>query len=155
MGDLENGLWGGNQRYNPNLASVDFDYVTAMLKGGANNFAIKFGNANAANLTVGYDGPRPEHYQPMKKQGAILLGIVREIFSDSSMPSARSGPVHERECIQCNLSMVFLTWQPSRAPQGGDNSDSAIGTFFEVRCSAHQRCVSDKPRTLPVLNALP
>jgi hypothetical protein len=78
MGDLENGLWGGNERYNPNLASVDSEYVTAMLKGGANNFAIKFGDAASGNLTTGYDGPRPAHYQPMKKQGAILLGIVRE-----------------------------------------------------------------------------
>ena len=35
-----------------------------------------------------YDGPRPSHYQPMKKQGSIILGI------------------------------------------GGDNSDSAHGTFY-------------------------
>ena len=78
MGDLENGLWGGSERYNPKLETIDSEYVTAMLKGGANNFAIKFGDASSGNLTTGYDGPRPNHYQPMKKQGAILLGIVRE-----------------------------------------------------------------------------
>lgn len=93
MGDLENGLWGGNERYNPNLASIDSEYVTAMLKGGAKSFAIKFGDAASGNLTTGYDGPRPDHYQPMKKQGAILLGIVRKRQLKSSMISAIMGAV--------------------------------------------------------------
>ena len=91
MGDLENGLWGGKERYNPNLASVDSEYVTAMLKGGAKSFAIKFGDATSGNLTTGYDGPRPDHYQPMKKQGAILLGIVRERPLTSIVRSAIMG----------------------------------------------------------------
>jgi hypothetical protein len=47
------------------------------------------GDATKGGLTTMYDGPRPGGYQPMKKQGAIILGI------------------------------------------GGDNSDWAIGTFYE------------------------
>merc|ERR1712048_765826 len=65
------------------------DYVFAMLKGGENGFALKGGDAQTAALRLLYDGPRPDGYQPMHKQGSIILGI------------------------------------------GGDNSDSAIGTFFE------------------------
>jgi hypothetical protein len=47
------------------------------------------GDATKGGLTTMYDGPRPGGYQPMKKQGAIVLGI------------------------------------------GGDNSNRAIGTFYE------------------------
>ena len=47
------------------------------------------GDAQARELTRIYDGPRPHGYQPMKKQGSIILGI------------------------------------------GGDNSDWAVGTWFE------------------------
>jgi hypothetical protein len=149
MGDLENGLWGGNERYNPNLASVDSEYVTAMLKGGANNFAIKFGDAASGNLTTGYDGPRPANYQPMKKQGAILLGIVRErplkeqdalrhIGVCARAIACSPGTLPEQpELTQAAQQCHYLTRQPLRVHQGGDNSDSAIGTFFEVRRSTH------------------
>lgn len=59
------------------------------IQGGSNGFALKGGNAQSGNLTTMYDGPRPDKYQPMRKEGALLLGI------------------------------------------GGDNSDRAIGTFYE------------------------
>ena len=89
MADLEDGLWAGNETVNPNAPSITFEYVTAMVKGGSNGFAIKSGDATQGTLSKQYDGPRPNGYQPMKKQGSIILGI------------------------------------------GGDNSDSAHGTFFE------------------------
>lgn len=89
MGDLEDGLWAGNETVNPNATPITFEFVTAMVKGGSNGFAIKSGDATQGILSKQYDGPRPNGYQPMKKQGSIILGI------------------------------------------GGDNSDSAHGTFFE------------------------
>jgi non-reducing end alpha-L-arabinofuranosidase len=89
MADLENGLWAGNERVNPNNTPLTMPFVTAMVKGGENGFALKGGDATQGTLTTMYDGPRPNGYQPMKKQGAIILGI------------------------------------------GGDNSDWAVGTFFE------------------------
>merc|ERR1712039_1107783 len=63
--------------------------VTAMVKGRAGGFALKGADAQSGNLKTLYDGQRPLGYNPMKKQGSIILGI------------------------------------------GGDNSDGAIGTFFE------------------------
>jgi hypothetical protein len=53
------------------------------------HWAIKGGDAQRGALTVYWDGKRAPGYAPMKKQGAIVLGI------------------------------------------GGDNSDSAVGTFYE------------------------
>ena len=92
MADLENGLYAG-----PTFASFPADtpltsaFVTAMVKGRSGGFALKGGNAQSGTLTTMYNGGRPTAagYNPMKKQGAIILGI------------------------------------------GGDNSNSAEGTFFE------------------------
>ena len=53
------------------------------------HWTIKGGNAQVGELEVFWDGPRAPGYAPMKKQGAIILGI------------------------------------------GGDNSDGAVGTFYE------------------------
>jgi non-reducing end alpha-L-arabinofuranosidase len=91
MADLENGLYAGGALVNNNNTSVPYDYVTAIVKGKAGGFSIKGGNAQNGNLTTMYDGARPTKsgYDPMKKEGAIILGT------------------------------------------GGDNSNSAIGTFFE------------------------
>jgi hypothetical protein len=91
MADLENGLYAGGAEVNNNNTPLPYDYVTAMVKGGANEFAIKGGNAQKGNITTMYSGARPTKagYNPMKKEGAIILGI------------------------------------------GGDNTNSAIGTFFE------------------------
>jgi hypothetical protein len=46
-----------------------------MVKGRSGGFALKGGNAQSGTLTTIYDGARPSGYNPMKKQGAIILGI--------------------------------------------------------------------------------
>jgi hypothetical protein len=75
MADLEQGLWAGGEKVNVNNTPLTFPFVTAMVKGGSNGFGLKGGDATAGLLKVMYDGPRPAGYQPMKKQGAIALGI--------------------------------------------------------------------------------
>ncbi len=80
LADLENGLWGCDEPNgsNANLTSLPFEFVTAMVKGGENGFAIKGGSAggsDGAPLVTMYDGPRPPGYQPMHKTGAIILGV--------------------------------------------------------------------------------
>ena len=89
MADLENGLWAGKDRVSTSNNPIDADYVTAMVKGYPGGFTLKGGDAQRGKLTRLYEGERPPHYNPMKKQGAIILGV------------------------------------------GGDNSDWAVGTFFE------------------------
>ena len=92
MADLENGLFSGvNQHYNANDPTVNHRYLTAIIKGKANQWAIRAGNAQSGSLSTYYSGKRPNvsGYNPMKKEGAIILGI------------------------------------------GGDNSKSAVGTFYE------------------------
>jgi hypothetical protein len=75
MADLEWGLFSGvNAGYNKN-PTINHDYVTAIVKGESNHWAIRSGNAQAGGLSTVFDGRRPNGYHPMKKQGAILLGI--------------------------------------------------------------------------------
>ena len=47
-----------------------------MVKGDTgNHWAIKGGDAQGGQLRTMFDGRRPPGYHPMRKQGAVLLGI--------------------------------------------------------------------------------
>jgi hypothetical protein len=78
MADLENGLFSGvNAGYNANDPSVSHRFLTAIIKGQPNHWAIRAGNAQSGSLSTYYSGARPNvaGYNPMKKEGAIILGI--------------------------------------------------------------------------------
>ncbi|MFD8705978.1 alpha-L-arabinofuranosidase B [Kitasatospora sp. NPDC059648] len=77
MADLENGLFSGvNRGFNANDPSVNNRFLTAMLKGGPNQWAIRGGDAQAGSPSTFFNGIRPTAggYNPMKKQDAIILG---------------------------------------------------------------------------------
>ncbi|WP_435869846.1 arabinofuranosidase catalytic domain-containing protein [Amycolatopsis mediterranei] len=87
MADLENGLFSGvNQHYNANDPSISHRYLTAIIKGGQNRWAIRGGNAQSGGVSTFYDGVRPNvsGYNPMRKEGAIILGTG----GDNSIGSA-------------------------------------------------------------------
>lgn len=78
MADLENGLFSGvNAGYNANDPSISHRFLTAVVKGEPDHWAIRGGNAQSGALSTFYDGRRPNvnGYNPMKKEGAIILGI--------------------------------------------------------------------------------
>ncbi|MGW4644274.1 arabinofuranosidase catalytic domain-containing protein [Sphaerisporangium sp. NPDC004334] len=78
MADLENGLFSGvNQKNNAGDPTISHRYLTAIIKGEPNHWAIRGGNAQSGGLGTFYDGKRPNvsGYNPMKKEGAIILGI--------------------------------------------------------------------------------
>lgn len=90
MADLENGLFSGESAdNNAGDPSITARFVTAIIKGQSDEWAIRGGNAAEGELSTYYSGTRPAGYSPMLKEGAIILGI------------------------------------------GGDNSNSAQGTFYE------------------------
>ncbi|HKT01867.1 MAG TPA: arabinofuranosidase catalytic domain-containing protein [Rugosimonospora sp.] len=77
MADLENGLFSGvNSGFNANDPTVNFRYLTAIVKGTANLWSIRAGNAQSGGLSTFYSGARPNvaGYNPMHKEGAIILG---------------------------------------------------------------------------------
>lgn len=78
MADLENGLFSGsNPRVNAGNPSISYRFVTAVVKGGPNEWAIRGANAASGSLSTYYNGKRPNAsgYNPMKKEGGIILGI--------------------------------------------------------------------------------
>ncbi|KXS97135.1 hypothetical protein AC578_2912 [Pseudocercospora eumusae] len=90
MADLENGLFSGSSpKLNAGDPVLTYKFLTAVVKGQPNQWAIRGGDASAGPLSTYYNGARPVGYNPMSKEGAIVLGI------------------------------------------GGDNSNSAQGTFYE------------------------
>jgi len=78
MADLENGLFSGLSAGN-NAAdpSISYRFVTAAVKGEPNQWAIRGGNSASGTLSTFYSGARPSvsGYNPMHKEGAIILGI--------------------------------------------------------------------------------
>src|SRR5580692_3632255 len=84
MADMENGLFSGaNTGLNSADPTTSYRFTTAMIEGGSNQWAILGGNAQSGSLATDFSGVRPSGYNPMKKQGAIILGIGGD-NSDSS-----------------------------------------------------------------------
>jgi non-reducing end alpha-L-arabinofuranosidase len=84
--DIENGLCAGVGANGAKEAkgvttnmSLPYDYVTAVVVGRSGaapgSFALYGSDATTGTLKTMYDGPRPNGFAPMKKQGAIILGI--------------------------------------------------------------------------------
>jgi len=76
MADMENGIFAGvsfaaNTKDTPQTSA----YVTGFVIGRSGTFALKGRNSQSGTLTTFYDGARPNGYNPMKKQGAIILGM--------------------------------------------------------------------------------
>ncbi|PBC75642.1 alpha-L-arabinofuranosidase B-like protein [Streptomyces sp. TLI_235] len=87
MADLENGLFSGaNVGHNANDPSVSHRFLTALVKGGPNQWVLRAGNAQSGGLSTYYSGPRPNAsgYNPMHKEGAIILGIGGDNSKSSS-----------------------------------------------------------------------
>jgi hypothetical protein len=99
MTDQENNLVGcvnpDGSKLCANLPNIAWRFVTAIAKGEPHHWTSMGGDAQRGALSVMFDGPRVDStYDPMRKQGAILLG------------------------------------------NGGDNSVSSQGTFYEGAMTA-------------------
>ncbi|KAJ7218224.1 glycoside hydrolase family 54 protein [Mycena haematopus] len=78
MADLENGLFSGvTTGNNAADATITSRFVTAVVKGEPGTWAIRGGNAASGALSTFYSGARPDvsGYNPMHKEGALILGI--------------------------------------------------------------------------------
>ena len=79
MTDQENNLVGcvttDGTKLCPDLPNITWRFVTAIAKGEPHHWTSMGGDAQRGRLSVMFDGPRIDHtYDPMRKQGAILLG---------------------------------------------------------------------------------
>jgi hypothetical protein len=118
MADLENGLFSGvNQRYNAGDPSISHRFLTSIVKGEPNHWAIRGGNAQSGSLSTFYNGVRPNvaGYNPMKKEGAIILGIGGDnsiggagTFYEGVMTSGYPSDATEN-AVQANITAAGYT----------------------------------------------
>ncbi|KAJ7635049.1 glycoside hydrolase family 54 protein [Roridomyces roridus] len=77
LADLESGLFTeADTGVNPANPTITDRFVTGVVKGQpGNSWAIRGGNAQSGSLSTFYSGVRPSGYNPMSKEGAIILGV--------------------------------------------------------------------------------
>src|SRR5678810_1436794 len=99
MTDQENNLVGcvnaDGSKLCPNLPNLTWRFVTAIAKGEPHHWTSMGGDAQRGRLSVMFDGPRVDHtYDPMRKQGAILLGNGGDnsVGSQGTFPPPSSRP---------------------------------------------------------------
>jgi len=94
------------------LPSINWRFVTAMAKGEPHHWASLGGDAQHGALQVMFDGPRVDvTYDPMRKQGAILLGnggdnsnASQGTFYEGAMTAAGTFPTHATDqLVQANV----------------------------------------------------
>lgn len=139
MADMENGLYSGSSAgYNANDPTTSYRFTTAMVEGGANQWAILGGNAQSGGLSTDFSGVRPPGYNPMKKQGAIILGIGGDnskgsagTFYEGVMTSGYASAATEA-AVQANIVAAGYTTYSGAASGAtgtivaGDNSAKCV-----------------------------
>ncbi len=116
MTDQENNLVGcvnkDGTKGCPNLPSIPWRFVTAVAKAKPHRWATMGGNAQQGTLSVLFDGPRVNPtYDPMRKQGGILLGTGGDnsdgsqgTFYEGAMTAAGTFPSNATDQrVQANI----------------------------------------------------
>lgn len=144
MTDQENNLVGcvnpDGTKLCANLPSVTWRFVTAMAKGEPHHWTSMGGNAQQGALQVMFDGPRVNAtYDPMRKQGAILLGNGGDnsngsqgTFYEGAMTAANTFPTDATDqLIQTNVVAAKYDVQPlSLSPASATATPSGLQTFI-------------------------
>ncbi|MBO3747585.1 AbfB domain-containing protein [Streptosporangiaceae bacterium NEAU-GS5] len=139
MADLENGLFSGvNAGFNSNDPTVNFRFLTAIVKGEPNHWSIRAANAQSGGLSTFYNGARPNvaGYNPMKKEGAIILGIGGDnsigaagTFYEGAMTSGYPSDATEN-AVQANIAAAgYATFN------GGGGGLLTPGTAVSLRAT--------------------
>ena len=116
MADMENGLFSGsNTGLNSGDPTIADRFTTAMIEGESNQWAILGGNAQSGGLSTFFSGVRPSGYNPMHKEGAIILGIGGDnskssagTFYEGVLTSGYPSAATENS-VQANITSVGYT----------------------------------------------
>jgi hypothetical protein len=116
MTDQENNLVGcvnpDGSKFCADLPSITWRFVTATADGEPHHWRSMGGDAQKGDLEVMFDGPRVDStYDPMRKQGAILLGNGGDnsngsqgTFYEGAMTAPGTFPTQEtNQMIQANV----------------------------------------------------
>lgn len=151
MADLENGLFSGaNVKQNTGDPSISHRFLTAVVKGGPNKWAIKGANAASGGLSTFYNGARPNTagYNPMSKEGAIVLGIggdnsvgAQGTFYEGVMttgyPSDDTENAVQADVVAAGYAVAPLALGGPSLPVGSSVSLRATTSGYTTRYLAH------------------
>ncbi len=143
MTDQENNLVGcvnpDGSKDCSNLPSITWRFVTAMAKGEPHRWTSLGGDAQKGTLSVMFDGPRVNStYDPMRKQGAILLGNGGDnsvgsqgTFYEGAMTAADTFPTDATDqLVQANVvTASYGVAQLSIAPATATATPPGLQTF--------------------------
>ena len=147
MTDQENNLVGcvnddPNDKFCEGLEAITWRFVTAMADGEPHHWRSMGGNAQEGTLKVYYDGGRIRNernsYDPMRKQGAILLGNGGDnsngsagTFYEAAMTAAGTFPTEElNQAVQANVVAArYRVATLEVFPSLKDNRPSNVQTF--------------------------
>ena len=143
MTDQENNLVGcvnqDGTKGCPNLPSISWRFVTAIAKGEPHRWASMGGDAQKGALSVIFDGPRVNAtYDPMRKQGAILLGNGGDnsdgsqgTFYEGAMTAAGTFPSNDTDqLVQANIVAAKYDVAPlTVAPKATLTTPPGLQTF--------------------------
>ncbi|KKY39092.1 putative fungal alpha-l [Diaporthe ampelina] len=148
MADLENGLFSG-QGAGQNTAdpTITSRFFTAAVKGQPASWALRGGNAASGALSTYYGGARPAGYDPMSKEGAIILGIggdnsigaqgtFYEGVMTSGFPSDATEDAVQADIVAAKYATTSLTGGPALA-LGSSVSLQATTPGYTARYLAH------------------
>jgi hypothetical protein len=142
MADMENGLFSGQGAgLNSADPTTNYRFTTAMIEGESNQWAILGGNAQSGSLATDYSGVRPSGYNPMHKEGAIILGIGGDnskssagTFYEGVMTSGYPSSSTEAS-VQANIVAAGYT------TSSGGGTTTGTGTIVSGLSSS--KCVDD------------
>ncbi len=143
MTDQENNLVGcvnpDGSKGCANLPSIPWRFVTAIAKGEPHHWTSMGGDAQRGALSVMFSGPRVNAtYDPMRKQGAILLGnggdnsnSSQGTFYEGAMTAAGTFPADATDqLVQANVVAARYGVQPlSLAPASATATPPGLQTF--------------------------
>ena len=143
MTDQENNLVGcvnpDGSKLCVNLPNITWRFVTAIAKGEPHHWTSMGGDAQQGALSVMFDGPRVNlSYDPMRKQGAILLGnggdnsnSSQGTFYEGAMTAAGTFPTNATDqLVQANVvSARYAVQRVSLAPASATATPPGLLTF--------------------------
>jgi non-reducing end alpha-L-arabinofuranosidase len=143
MTDQENNLVGcvnpDGTKLCASLPNITWRFVTAMAKGEPHHWTSMGGDAQQGDLGVMFSGPRVNStYDPMRKQGAILLGnggdnsnSSQGTFYEGAITAAGTFPADATDqLVQANIVAAGYGVQPLRlAPASALDTPPGLQTF--------------------------
>ncbi len=152
MTDQENNLVGcvtpDGSKLCPGLPLINWRFVTAMAKGEPHHWTSLGGDARQGALSVMFNGPRINAtYDPMRKQGAILLGnggdnsnSSQGTFYEGAMTAAGTFPSDATDqLVQANIVAAgYDVPRLSLAPASATATPSGLQDFFAGIVAGHQ-----------------